>query len=93
MNPEDGAEPRRKSEDNKFKVNVDAVDFNSSNLYSYSMVTVNQYGELVKAKVRYTRGSVTPHVTEAISIREALSWIKLRGWRDVILETDCLLVV
>lgn len=46
MNPEDGAEPRRKSEDNKFNVNVDAVDFNSSNLYSYSMVTVNQYGDL-----------------------------------------------
>lgn len=77
INPVDGADHWRKSEDNKLKVNVDAAVFNSSNLYSYSMMSRNQYGDLMEAKARCIRGSVTPHITEAINIREALSWIKI----------------
>lgn len=38
-------------------------------------------------------GHVSPGVAEAIGVREALSWIKKKGWKKVVLEMDCLVVV
>uniref|UniRef100_A0A803QBL9 RNase H type-1 domain-containing protein n=1 Tax=Cannabis sativa TaxID=3483 RepID=A0A803QBL9_CANSA len=38
-------------------------------------------------------GTVTPELAEAMGVREALSWLKRKGWHRVTIETDCLIVV
>lgn len=90
MTPSDGAEHRKKPTDNMIKVNVDAADFSSSNCFSFSYVARNQTGDLLEAKAKCQRGTVNPHVAEALGIREALSWIKNHNWNKVMLETYCL---
>ena len=42
---------------------------------------------------RLSRGSCPPEVVDTLSIKEALSWIKENNQEDVVLETNCLLVV
>ncbi|XP_060974712.1 uncharacterized protein LOC133039780 [Cannabis sativa] len=38
-------------------------------------------------------GCVTPEIAEVIGIKEALSWIKRKGWEKVVVESDALVVV
>uniref|UniRef100_A0A803QK79 Reverse transcriptase n=1 Tax=Cannabis sativa TaxID=3483 RepID=A0A803QK79_CANSA len=38
-------------------------------------------------------GTVTPEIAEAMGVREALSWLKKKGWNRVTIETDYLTVV
>lgn len=37
-------------------------------------------------------GMVSLEMSEAMSIKEALSLIKNRGWQSIIVESDCLVV-
>ena len=36
---------------------------------------------------------VSPELAEILGIKEALSWIKEKGWQDVTIESDCLLAI
>lgn len=54
------------------------------------MVARDHEGKLVEAISSCKRGRVDPELAEAIGIREALSWIKVKAWPSVVLETDCL---
>ena len=56
------------------------------------MIARNHEGNLMEAKACCKQGSLSPDLAEAIGIREALSWIKSKGWPKVVLETDCLLI-
>ncbi|XP_074342724.1 uncharacterized protein LOC141680379 [Apium graveolens] len=47
-----------------------------SNCYNYSLVARNSKGELLHAKSRCRLGQAAPDSAEAMSVREALSWIK-----------------
>lgn len=80
--------------DNRIKVNVDAVIFESPNCYSYAVVARGQEGEFIEALSIYKEGKVTPEVAEGIDIREALSWVKAQQfYGGVEVETDCLIMV
>ncbi|KAL8106117.1 uncharacterized protein LOC141680879 [Apium graveolens] len=89
----DGSEHWTLPMENTVKVNSDAAIFEASNCYSYSLVARNSKGELIHAKSRCRLGQAAPDSAEAMGVREALSWIKEQQYRDVVLETDCLVVV
>ncbi|XP_074346940.1 uncharacterized protein LOC141685753 [Apium graveolens] len=38
-------------------------------------------------------GVVRPEYADAIAVKEALSWVKEKGWRKIVINSDCLAVV
>lgn len=89
----DGDERQKVPDENTIKINTDAAIFETSNCFSYSRVARNHASELVEAFSKCIQGSVNPEMEEAIGIREALSWTKKKKWNNVVVETDCLVVV
>ncbi|XP_060963698.1 uncharacterized protein LOC133033112 [Cannabis sativa] len=77
----------------KLKVNVDGAIFQQEERFGAGMVARTSAGALLEARQTSFSGVVAPIMAEAVGIKEALSWIKSKGWRDVIVETDCLNVV
>lgn len=75
------------------KVNIVAVIFEDSDSYSYSRLARNHLGELVDAFANDRQGRIDPTIAEVMSIKEALSWINRKAWPQVIVETDCLVVI
>lgn len=93
MTQVDGEERWSVPNENTIKVNIDAAIFETSQCFSYSAVARDDKGELIEAISKCERGNITAEVVEAIGIREAISWIKKKGWTRIIVETDCMVVV
>ena len=79
--------------DNMIKVNRDAEIFGATNCYSYAFAARNHRGEVMEARSRCSLGNIAPENAEAIGVKEALSWIKKQRVKNVMVETDCLVVV
>lgn len=79
--------------ENKIKINTDAAIFETFQHFSYSMIAINHFRELVDAVFKCLHGSLSPEVAESLGIREALSWIKKKQWRQVEMETYSLVSV
>uniref|UniRef100_A0A803PB72 RNase H type-1 domain-containing protein n=1 Tax=Cannabis sativa TaxID=3483 RepID=A0A803PB72_CANSA len=75
------------------KVNVDGAVFAASDCYGLGGLARDANGHLIEAFCLHKAGCVQPSLVEAIGVKEALSWIKKKGWEHVILETDSLVVV
>uniref|UniRef100_A0A803QFT1 Reverse transcriptase domain-containing protein n=1 Tax=Cannabis sativa TaxID=3483 RepID=A0A803QFT1_CANSA len=93
MNSEDGNEHWQVPKENTIKINTDVAIFESTTRYSYSCVARDHAGRLVEAQASCRQGAVKPEIAEAVGILEALSWIKQQGWRDVEVESDCLVAI
>lgn len=89
----DGAEHWTVPDINKVKVNIDAALFKDIHCFSVASIARDHSGDLIEAFSKCRLGSVKPAVAEVIRIREALSWIKRKGWSNVEVETDSLLAV
>ncbi|KAL8103095.1 hypothetical protein AgCh_027577 [Apium graveolens] len=90
---EDGEEHWNPPSINSVKINTDAAIFTESDSYSYVFVVRDHEGRLIEAGARCRRGSPSADLAEALSIREALSWLKDKGYGNAVLESDCLQVV
>ncbi|XP_074328402.1 uncharacterized protein LOC141666310 [Apium graveolens] len=77
----------------KRPVSVDAAIFEDRNEAGFGMVARDSDGQLLEAKVLTQAEALAPVLTEAIAVKEALSWIDQKRWLPVILESDCLVVV
>ena len=53
----------------------------------------NSEGQFLVAAAQSFKGHVEVDVAEAVAIREALSWLKNRGWSHVIVKSDAQSVV
>lgn len=93
MTHEDGQERWSPPMCNRIKINVDAAIFDSSSCYSYAMVIRNHNGELLEAVSSCKQATITLELAEAVSIKEALSWVKNQGKENVDIESDCLQVI
>ncbi|XP_030477950.1 uncharacterized protein LOC115694989 [Cannabis sativa] len=62
-------------------------------LYSFACIARDASGHALEAISCCKQGTVTPELAEAMGVREALSWLKRKGWHRVTIETDCLIVV
>lgn len=89
----EGSELWTKPVGETIKINVDAALFNEDNRYGYACVARDYTGRLVTAKTGSWRGKVAPELAEAVAFKEALSWIKAKGWQSIVVESDCIKVV
>ncbi|KAM6541763.1 hypothetical protein CsatB_006210 [Cannabis sativa] len=77
----------------KIKINVDGAIFEPQQLFGFGCLARNHTGQLLEAFAESKFGVVLPEIAEIMGMKEALSWIKRKGWEDVIVETDSLIVV
>lgn len=89
----DGASSWVRPKKNSVKVTVDAALFSESSKYGVGLLARDDEGQVVQGKSEVFHGEVRSEFAEAVAIKEALSWIKSCGWREVVLESDCLAVV
>ncbi|XP_074369416.1 uncharacterized protein LOC141710786 [Apium graveolens] len=75
------------------KVLVDAATVSEFNSYGAGLVARDSSGGLVLAKMMYKTVIVEEAMTEAMTIKEALSWIKSMQWQGVVVESDSLVAV
>lgn len=75
------------------KINIDVVCFVEAGTYSFSCVSRNDSGQVLKALTSCRVGSLPPEMVKAMGVREALSCKKRKMWQRVIVETDNLVVV
>ncbi|KAM6569155.1 hypothetical protein CsatB_017140 [Cannabis sativa] len=87
----------------ELKVNCDAALFSGERSHGLGWIARDHAGLCVSAAAVKHRGDIDPVVAEALSMKEALSWIK-SCWEDsrtveglcptaVLLESDCLVLV
>ena len=50
-------------------------------------------GKVVQGRSEVFDGQVRAELAEAVAVEEALSWVKDKQWPEVIIETDCLVVI
>lgn len=70
------------------KVNIDAASFEELNCTGVGAVIRDEQGEFVRARSRRIEVLLHPREAEALSLKEALSWVKELGFRDCVFETD-----
>ncbi|WCJ44078.1 hypothetical protein M5689_024770 [Euphorbia peplus] len=75
------------------KMNVDAALFSNPISVGFGFVLRDENGAFMAAKNGGFLWNSDPSLVEALSIREALSWIKDRGLSSVLIESDSLVVV
>ncbi|XP_060959369.1 uncharacterized protein LOC115700225 [Cannabis sativa] len=88
-----GAETWAKPAENILKINVDVAIFSETATYSFARVIRDETGALVEAFTCCRSGVLQPEMVEALGVKEALSWVKRKDWRKVVIETDSLTVV
>ncbi|KAL8118766.1 hypothetical protein AgCh_016318 [Apium graveolens] len=71
---EDGAIIRVKPHQDVEKITVDAANFQDQGFSGFGLVARNHDGHLVLSKVGTLQGTVNPTLTEAMGVKEALSW-------------------
>ena len=72
---------------------MDAALFHNEHRYGYGVVARDHNGNFIEAKAAGFAGSITTEMAEVLGFKEALSWVKAKQWRKVILETDCIRVI
>nr|GMC71359.1 uncharacterized protein LOC109155154 [Ipomoea batatas] len=76
-----------------YKLNVDAAINSTSRATGLGCILRNSRGEFVAARETKWYGCYQSKLAEAISIREALLWLKEMQFDRVLVETDALLVI
>ena len=72
---------------------MDAIVFSHVNSIGIGCIVRNEFGQMVAAKNTKLRGDADPVTAEAISCREALSWLKPLGFNKVVIESDAQVIV
>uniref|UniRef100_A0A803R3Z0 RNase H type-1 domain-containing protein n=1 Tax=Cannabis sativa TaxID=3483 RepID=A0A803R3Z0_CANSA len=75
------------------KINTDGMIFAATTQYGTGIVIRDFHGKLIEARSSLHPGACQPAVVEALSVKEALSWLKMRNLSNVLIETDCIAVV
>jgi ribonuclease HI len=82
-----------KPETDFLKCNVDASFSSAPRFSGYGCVVRNDSGTFVSCMHGPLQGASSPYMAEALSVREALSWLKNNQVTNVIVESDCLNVI
>uniref|UniRef100_A0A803NZE5 RNase H type-1 domain-containing protein n=1 Tax=Cannabis sativa TaxID=3483 RepID=A0A803NZE5_CANSA len=83
----------RKPTSFQVKVNVDGAIFEAYQRFGFGCVARDSNGRLIEAISASRSGIVFPEIAEIIGMKEALSSVKDKGWENVIIESDALMVV
>ncbi|CAN1300327.1 Putative ribonuclease H protein At1g65750 [Linum perenne] len=74
------------------KCNVDGALFAERHLHGAGMILRNHNGDVLAFKAMNSRGCPNAKTCEALALREAIIWLKSKGIRNVVIETDAQLV-
>lgn len=69
---------------------VDATLFARRGVAGIGLVLVNEEGLVMAAKSIMLQSTMDPYFAEVMAVKEALTWIKAKGWREVRVYSDCL---
>ncbi|XP_073138172.1 uncharacterized protein [Henckelia pumila] len=83
----------RKPPPHFLKCNVDAAIFNDPPRMGFGCLVRDEHGSVVAASHGCIFGISDPTLAKALSIREALSWLKELNLSNLIVESDALLVI
>lgn len=72
---------------------MDAAFFEDTENYNYACIARDNAGSVIEAISCCRAGLLAVGMAEALGVCEALSWIKQKDWRDVIVESDNLTMV
>lgn len=75
------------------KCNVDGAVFSSESKLGFGMVLRNSEGTMIAARCGSILGPADSVLAEAVSFREALSWLKRLGASQVIVESDSSMLI
>ena len=75
------------------KCNIDAAIFQQEGFMGYGWILRNDERMMIVAKNGVINGLVDPAMTEVISCRKALSWLKSLNITKVIVKSDSLQVL
>lgn len=89
----DGAEVWVKPQKDVIKITVDAATFEEFSAFGVGMLARDHTREVVLGKSVVCSRKVSPDYAEAMAIEEALSWVKGERWKEVIIESDCLVAI
>ncbi|KAL8119150.1 hypothetical protein AgCh_016602 [Apium graveolens] len=89
----DGVDSWVKPKKDEVKVMVDVAIFKEQNRYGVGMLARDDERAVVQGRSDSYEGVVRPEFAEAMSVKEALSWVKCMAWQGVTIESDCLGVV
>lgn len=67
--------------------------FDLSSSFGFGCIVRNSLGVVVDAIFGNLVGSFSPTLAEALTVREALSWLLSLGFSDNVIESDTLVVV
>ncbi|XP_073152648.1 uncharacterized protein [Henckelia pumila] len=79
--------------ENVLKCNVEAAVFESSSHIGYGCIVRNSDDVVIDATYGTLMRRFNPTTAEALSIKEALSWLKSVDCSQIIVESDALLVI
>ncbi|VFQ72813.1 unnamed protein product [Cuscuta campestris] len=79
-----------KPPEKRVKLNVDASVGSGDDQIGIGWIVRDSAGSFCAAKNLHMSGSYSPKEAEAISTREALSWLKDYNWPNIIIGSDCL---
>lgn len=82
-----------KSDLGTIKLNIDGAIFDVDGKFGFGCVARNHVGEVIDVMAEARQEIVQPEVVEALGVKEALSWIKAKGWNRVQVESDCLTTI
>lgn len=86
----DGAVYWAKPRQNTVKITVDAAVFTDQGASGIGVIARDHAGDMLGARTRYFPEALNPSMVEAIAVKEALSWVKEKGWCSIVIESDCL---
>lgn len=89
----DGAIYWVKPQFNEVKINANAALFKDYGVSGTWLIARNHDGHLILEKTGCYDEVLDPVLAEALSVKEALSWVKELSRSAVVLESDCLVVV
>lgn len=75
------------------KVNVDASLLASSNFAGIGVVARDHLGRVIDWRRRRLEHVCCPEIAETLAVVAGIDLAQAKGWMNVILESDCLLVV
>ncbi|CAH9096881.1 unnamed protein product, partial [Cuscuta epithymum] len=83
----------RKPDTDRIKINTDAAINRGAGMVGLGWVARDSTGAFLAGAAIPRKGVCLPKEAEALSMREALSWIKAAGWDQVDVESDALHLV
>ena len=67
--------------------------FSEDDKFSFACLARDHEGQVVNVISSCRDGVLSSELAKAVGVRDALSWIKSKNWQNVVLETDCLILV